>query len=94
MDALITGHHPEDHNSFDYEFVVGEKKFSGTDSPSQGDFSVGQHATVYYDPVDPSRNALGDFEDSAMTMGIPLGFITFIMIVVATFIWARRAGRI
>lgn len=63
--ATITSHEPSNHNRYGYHFSVNGQSFSGWESPRGSEPVIGQRVSVYYDPKDPSTNALTDFNERA-----------------------------
>jgi hypothetical protein len=69
--GAITAHEISNHNQYRYTFSIDGKSYSGLgNSPndfgesgksSKEELSVGQQVPVYYDPLNPSTNALRDF---------------------------------
>jgi len=68
--------------------MVGGKPYTGWETPKADELEIGESVTVYYDPADPSQNALTEFDERGvaslglvpmMTMGIT-GLALFIFI--------------
>jgi opacity protein-like surface antigen len=72
--GVITDHRPSQHNVYGYKFAVNGNAYKGWQSPRNDELAVGKQVTIYYDPKDPSRNALTDFyELSTQSLGpVPL----------------------
>ena len=60
-DGVITAHHPEDHNTYDYRFRVNGTNFTGCDRSRKDLLKLGESVTVYYDTRNPHENAMTDF---------------------------------
>ena len=48
---------------------MNTKSYMGWQSPKDNELAIGETVTVYYDPHDPSKNALTDFHEVA-TVGM------------------------
>ena len=86
----IAAHEPANHNRYGYSFSVNGKSYSGWESPGKEEPHIGQQVTVFYDPVDPARNALTDFADLEMDSLGPVPVLLFGIGAVALFIRYRR----
>ena len=73
----ITEHQPSNHNRFGYVFTVGGKSYTGWQSPKVDELRIGRVVTVYYDPQDPSTNALSDFNDLSIETFGPAPLMLF-----------------
>jgi hypothetical protein len=92
--ATIVKHDAANHNSYIYTFIAGEKSYSGYDSPSKSEMQIGQQIMVYYDPINPGKNAFVDFkEQSYEDLGSVPMFTIPIMIVALLIFFRRRAAR-
>jgi hypothetical protein len=90
----ITAHEPANHNRYGYSFSVNGKSYSGWESPRKEEPRIGQSVTIFYDPVDPTRNALTDFADlEAESLG-PVPMLLLGIGTLALFIrYRRRHGK-
>jgi len=88
--GVITAHEPANHNRFGYLFSVNGKTFTGWESPGKDGLNVGQRVLVYYDPLNPSKNALTEFGDLGMNGLGPVPMMLFGIGAVAWYIKARR----
>ena len=86
----ITAHEPANHDRYGYSFSVDGKPYSGWDSPRNEEPHVGQQITVFYDPADPTKNALTDFADLETDSLGPIPLLLFGIGAVALFIRHRR----
>jgi hypothetical protein len=86
----ITSHEPANHDRYGYSFSVGGKPYSGWESPRKEEPHVGQQITVFYDPVDPTKNALTDFADLETDSLGPIPLLSFGIGAVALIIRYRR----
>jgi len=86
--GTVTSHEPQNHDRYGYAFMVGGKPYTGWETPKADELEIGESVTVYYDPADPSQNALTEFDERGvaslglvpmMTMGIT-GLALFIFI--------------
>lgn len=92
-DGLITAHEPSNHNQFVYTFSANGTSFTGRESPKDQDLEVGKSVLVYYDPLNPAKNALTDFSDLSMESLGPLPLLVLGVGAVACFIiWRRRSS--
>jgi hypothetical protein len=88
--GTITAHEPANHNRYGYSFSVNGKSYSGWESPRKEEPHVGQQVTVFYDPIDPTKNALTDFTDLETDSLGPVPILLFGIGAVALFIRYRR----
>jgi hypothetical protein len=88
--GTITGHEPANHNRYGYSFSVNGKSYSGWESPRKEEPHIGQQVTVFYDPVDPTKNALTDFAELETNSLGPVSMLLLGMGAVALFIRYRR----
>jgi hypothetical protein len=72
--GTITTHEPSNHNRYGYVFSVGGKSYTGWESPRRNEFEISKEVRVYFDPNDPAKNALTEFNDrSIQSLGpVPL----------------------
>ena len=90
--GTITAHQPANHSRYGYAFTVGKATYHGWEIPQKREYSIGEHVLVYYDPTDPTKNALTDFSElSAREFG-PLVFIVLASGAVEFIIHRRRKG--
>jgi hypothetical protein len=88
--GVITAHEPENHNRFGYLFTVNGKSFTGWESPGKDGLEIGRAILVYYDPVNPNKNALTEFGDRGLNSLGPVPILLFGIGAVAWYITARR----
>ena len=88
--GVITAHEPANHNRFGYVFSVNGKTFTGWESPGKDGLDIGKQVLVYYDPLNPSKNALTEFGDLGMNSLGPVPMMLFGIGAVAWYIKARR----
>jgi len=92
--GTITAHVPANHNRYGYIFSVDGKSYTGWESPKGNELEVGKLVRVYYDPIDPNKNALTDFaEMSSQNLG-PVPLLMFGIGAVALFIFRRRRRKL
>jgi hypothetical protein len=89
-EGVITSHEPTNHNRYGYIFHVGGKTFTGWQSPMKDEFEIGKPVTVYYDPKDPSKNALTEFRDLGT---IRFGPVPTVLLGIGTVAWFIRSQR-
>ena len=89
--GAVTAHEPANHNRYGYFFSVNGKSYVGWESPRKNEFEIGQHVLVFYDPNDPTKNALTDFGDLSLEKFGPIPLLTIGIGTVALVIfWQRR----
>jgi hypothetical protein len=66
--GVINAHEPENHNRYGYVFSVNGKSFSGWESPVKEGLEISKQVLVYYDPIDPNKNALTDLKIGGQTL--------------------------
>jgi hypothetical protein len=93
-EAMITAHKPEDHDRYQHVFTVAGRGFYGWDMPPNHDFAIGDRITIYYDPANPNRNSMSEFEGAATGTAVPIAFCVVVVIGAVWFTWARKNGRI
>ena len=86
IDGVITAHEPQNHNRYGYQFFIDGKRHSGWEIPQKTDYKIGQKVDVYYDPQNPDKSSLTNFNElSTRSAGpVPLlligvGIVTFLM---------------
>ncbi|MBV9155792.1 MAG: DUF3592 domain-containing protein [Acidobacteriaceae bacterium] len=89
-DGTITTHQAANHDRYGYSFSINDRSYSGWQSPAKQDFRVGQQVTVFYDPLDPTRNALTDFSELEIGSIGPVPILLLGIGCVAVFIAYRR----
>jgi hypothetical protein len=88
--GVIAAHEPANHNRFGYVFSVNGKNFTGWESPGKDGLDIGQQVLVYYDPLNPSKNALTEFRDLGTNSLGPVPMMLFGIGAVAWYIRAQR----
>jgi hypothetical protein len=78
------------HNRYGYSFSANGKSYSGWESPRRAEPRIRQSVTIFYDPLDPTRNALTDFAHLETDSLGPVPMLLFGIGTVALFIRARR----
>jgi hypothetical protein len=86
----ITAHEPSNHNRFGYAFTVNGRIYHGWQSPKAEELEIGKVVVVYYDPMDPTKNALVDFSELGLQALGPIPMMTIGIAAVAVFIFRRR----
>lgn len=87
--AMITAHEPNNHDRYGYKFFANGQPYDGWDSPARP-LELGQQVLVYYDPIDPAKNALTEFGRRADQERGPVPTILLGIIGVATYLAVRR----
>jgi hypothetical protein len=88
--AVVTTHEPENHDRFGYVFAVNGKIFTGWESPGKRGLEIGRPVLVYYDPVNPKKNALTEFGDRSLGSLGPVPIMLLGIGAGAWYITARR----
>lgn len=82
-------------NRYGYSFSVDGKSYSGWESPRTEELRIGQQVTVFYDPLEPTKNAITDFADLETESLGPVPTLLFGIGALAFFIrHRRRRGRL
>lgn len=92
--GIVTTHEPSNHNRYGYVFWVNGKNFTGWESPKKEELEIGKQVVVYYDPQNPNKNALTEFQDLGMTVLGPVPTTLFGIGAVAWYIRHRRRTQI
>jgi hypothetical protein len=69
---------------------VNGKRFTGWESPGRDGLDIGKQVLVYYDPLNPNKNALTEFRDLGMNSLGPVPLMLFGIGAVAWYIRSRR----
>ena len=79
-------------NQYGYKFEVDNKSYTGWQSPKDNELAIGMEVIVYYDPDNPSKNALTDFHEfSSVSMGQgPV--LLFGIVTIAVLIFYQRSS--
>jgi len=89
--GTILTHEPGNHNRYGYNFSLSDKLYSGWYIPQNNEPTIGQQVTVYYDPIDPTTNALDDFGELALRDLGPVPFeilgSVFVFVVIVGIRW-------
>lgn len=85
----VTLHDPANHDRYGYTFSVDGQDYSGWEIP-RGERSIGDTVLVYYDPLNPRRNALVDFAEVAEDDKHPVLFVAFGAVSIPALLYMRR----
>jgi hypothetical protein len=88
--GVITAHEPANHNRYGYVFSVNGQSLTVWERPGKDGLKIGQEVLVYYDPLNPSTNALTEFRDLGMNSLGPVPMILFGIGAVAWYIKTQR----
>jgi len=88
--GAITAHEPANHNTYVYTFAIEDKAYAGRQIPDRRELAVGQQVRVYYDPRDPAKNSLIDFDEVALGNLGPAAFAFWSSVAVIVFIIVQR----
>jgi hypothetical protein len=83
--GVVTSHEPSNHNRYGYVFSANGNTFNGWETPKKEELEIGKQVVVYYDPKNPSKNALTDFGELSMDGFVLLPFMLF---VIGLFVWS------
>lgn len=89
-DGLITVHEPQNHDRYGYVFFVDGKSYSGWELPRKDGVAVGQRVTVYFDPRNPEKNALMDFEELGWEEFGPVVYVLVGSARIVALVWRTR----
>jgi hypothetical protein len=91
--GIVTAYEPANHNQYGYKFEVDGKSYTGLESPKGSELAIGKRVIVFYDPQNPSRNALTDFHDMSISALGPVPMLLFgIGMVTVLIFYKRRRG--
>jgi hypothetical protein len=88
--GIVIAYEPANHNLYGYKFEVDGKPYTGWEGPKGRELAIGKQVIVFYDPQDPSKNALTDFHDMGTSALGPVPMILFGIGTVAAFIFYKR----
>jgi hypothetical protein len=88
--GTITAHDEANHNQYGYIFSVNGKSYMGLETPRKEELHIGQRVRVYYDPTDPTMNALTDFAELATAS---LGLVPLVLFGVGALVLFIRHRR-
>jgi hypothetical protein len=88
--GIVTDHLPSNHNMYAYDFSVNGRRYTGWQSPRSNELAIGKTVTVYYDPQNPSKNSLVNFDDLSTESLGPVPLLLFGIGTIALFIWYKR----
>jgi hypothetical protein len=79
VSGIVTAHHPEDHDSYDYSYDVGNATYSGRAYLLK--LNIGEPVTVFYEPDHPSKSQVESFSNPG-TRPVPLAIFSALAILV------------
>ena len=88
--GTITGHDPNNHNSYQYTFSAGGRSFRAWQVPHRNEWHIGEQVVVYYDPMDPAVSSLIDFTERSYDDEGPIPLLLVGIVGVAAFIYYQR----
>ena len=88
--GVITGHEPANHNRYVYTFSIDGKSYTGRQIPDKHELAIGQQVRVYYNPLDPAKNSLIDFDEVALGNLGPASFAFWLSVAAIVFIVVQR----
>jgi hypothetical protein len=90
--GVVTSYVPHNHNRYGYAFAVDGRPYTGWESPKANEIEIGKVVTVYYDPADPSTNALTHFDElsSSRLSLVPVMIVGIVGLTLFVFLRRRR----
>jgi uncharacterized protein DUF3592 len=88
--GAITAHEAANHNTYLYTFAIEGKAYTGRQIPDKQELAVGQQVRVYYDPQDPAKNSLIDFDEVALGNLGPASFAFWLSAAAIVFVIVQR----
>ncbi|MDB5430529.1 MAG: hypothetical protein JWP35_1645 [Caulobacter sp.] len=95
VDGVIVACTGSGRDRCDYRFVAAGRSFVGRGSPWALDPSAGDRAVIYFDPRNPSENALSSYSERVGTNALMFLIFTFLVSVIFLLrylfrnVWAR-----
>jgi hypothetical protein len=88
--GMITAHEPQNHDRYGFEFALNGHKYTGWGRPEKEKLEMGEVVTIYYDPRNPSKNALKSFEALSLE---DFGPIPTLLLGIGALAWIVRTAR-
>src|SRR5579871_4881015 len=88
--GIVTAHEPAKHNRYGYTFVVQGKQYNGWETPQHAEPVIGQQVLVYYDTLNPKKNALTGFDELSTGSLGPIPFVLVGIGMGAVFVFLKR----
>lgn len=60
--GIVTAHETANHDQYRFAFSVDGQKYDGLGRAGKEKLEIGERVVIYYDPRNPSKNALKSFE--------------------------------
>lgn len=77
--GTIVAHEPAGRNTSVYNFSIDNKVYKGQELGSDHK-TIGEQVIVYYDPANPERNRLKDFNEEALGLLGPVSFVLILSV--------------
>jgi Protein of unknown function (DUF3592) len=88
--AIITAHEKSNHDQYRFAFSVDGQKYDGLGRTDKEELEIGEKVVVYYDPHNPSKNALKSFETLSLE---DFGPIPTLLLGIGAITWMIKAAR-
>jgi len=88
--GTITAHEPANHDRYGYVFSMNGSTYHGWEFPQNRKYSIGERVTVYYDPTNPTRSSLTEFDQLSLRAFGPVPLALIGAGGVAFYIYKRR----
>lgn len=66
--GTLVAHQAWNHNRWEYRFQVDAHTYTGLDRLRSGTPKVGEPVTIFFDPLDPTTNALTSFKERRISL--------------------------
>lgn len=90
--GAVVAHEPANHNRFGFAFVLNGRTYHGWEYPQNREYRIGEQVVVYYDPANPARSALTQFDELSLRAFGPVPLAMLGIGAVTFFIYRRRKG--
>lgn len=88
--GIVTAHETANHDQYRFAFTVGGQKYDGLGRTDREKLEIGEKVVVYYDPRNPSKNALKSFETLSLE---DFGPIPTLLLGIGTVAWIIKSAR-
>ena len=88
--GIITAHEPQNHDRYGFEFALNGQKYSGWGGAEKEKLEMGEAVTIWYDPRNPSKNALKSFETLSLE---DFGPIPTLLLGIGGLAWIVRTAK-
>jgi hypothetical protein len=88
--GIITAHEPQNHDRYGFEFALDGHKYTGWGRPEKEKVAIGDGVTIYYDPRNPSKNALKSFDSLSLE---DFGPIPALLLGIGALAWVVKTAK-